>query len=148
MNEDLKFQEKLLELELLELLVNYIVKLKGLEHDEGIKNPFLDLKDLKLTKRNKTHYAIDGIFNVVRDNIEKENFLVSITIAQKMGNGYQDSPLLQLKKQNFCSLWETEKFIMPLIKSKINDTNYQCPPKVVIYTVIDETLEDICTDSI
>ncbi|XP_044727252.1 uncharacterized protein LOC123290932 [Chrysoperla carnea] len=117
-------------------VTQYNVKLKGIEPFENMKNPWLNFQELKLKKLNKTHFAIDGIFNILRNDIAVDKLLVSVHGAIKMSNGYQQSSLLKLDKQSFCNFWENDQILMPAVKKAINVTDVTCPPKVGIYGFI------------
>ncbi|XP_044727254.1 uncharacterized protein LOC123290934 [Chrysoperla carnea] len=99
-----------------------------MEKYDGIKDPVWDLQDLKMKKVNKTHYALDGIYTVLRDNIPREDIKMSFYAARRKGNGYEPLPFAQLHKKDFCDCWENDQFVMPAIKNSINETNYKCPP--------------------
>ncbi|XP_044727250.1 uncharacterized protein LOC123290930 [Chrysoperla carnea] len=120
--------------------LNYDIKIKGIEPMTDFKDPFCDLKDVKMKKLNKTHYTIDGIYTILREDIPSDDLLMSIHIALKKGNGYIESSLVQLHKRKYCDMWDNEQFLMPDVKRHIqcisnskNSTELLCPPLVGTY---------------
>ncbi|XP_044726824.1 uncharacterized protein LOC123290632 [Chrysoperla carnea] len=116
----------------------YNVKIKGWEQISGGDNPLIDLSTFKLSKFNKTNWAINGIIRVLRSDISRENYLFTLQGAIKYGNGYQDSPLLSLHKKPYCDLFENDIFLIPDILAHLkNTTRPPCPLPVGDYELID-----------
>ncbi|XP_044727251.1 uncharacterized protein LOC123290931 [Chrysoperla carnea] len=115
--------------------ITYNVKLKGIEPYEDIKDPVWLITEMKLKKINKTHFAINGLYSVLRDNIPTDDLLMSFHAAQKKSNGYQESALIQLINKNYCDLWNNEQLIFPTLKKSINATDYKCPPAKGHYAI-------------
>ncbi|XP_044726503.1 uncharacterized protein LOC123290401 [Chrysoperla carnea] len=100
-------------------------------------NPYIKYQSMKMKKVNRTHYVMDGTVEVLRDDISKDDLLITILGAQKKTNGYQQSSLVQLEKKNFCEYIRTEKMVMEdVIKcTNITDIFNKCPPPKGVYSV-------------
>ncbi|XP_044726817.1 uncharacterized protein LOC123290628 [Chrysoperla carnea] len=112
------------------------IKIKGFESFDNIENRLHDLKELKLTKANKTHWTINGVMTILRDDIPRERMMLSIRGAQKWGNGYQESSLFQINNINLCNYWYNDKIFMPSLRKSFNYTNLGCPYPVGTYAIV------------
>ncbi|XP_044727253.1 uncharacterized protein LOC123290933 [Chrysoperla carnea] len=114
------------------------MKVKSFEQITGAINPIFDISKLKLTKFNKTNWAWNGIMRFLRSDIPREKYLYTLQGAMKFGNGYQDSPLLTLRKKPFCDLFETDTFLVPDILAHLkNTTKFPCPIPVGDYELVE-----------
>ncbi|XP_044726820.1 uncharacterized protein LOC123290630 [Chrysoperla carnea] len=112
--------------------------MKGIEQSDDIKNPYEDIKELKLKKMNKTHWSLNGLIKILRDDIPRERLLYSLRGATKKGNGYSETSLFQWNKLNYCEIWCNEPLFMPSVRASINYTGSNCCPYPVgTYAMVD-----------
>ncbi|XP_044727260.1 uncharacterized protein LOC123290939 [Chrysoperla carnea] len=89
-----------------------------------------------MKKMNKTHYALNGHYSVLRDDVPKEDLKMNFYVDHKKGSGYESVSLINLRKADYCEKWDHEQMVFPAIKKSINETNYPCPPKKGHYALI------------
>ncbi|XP_044729169.1 uncharacterized protein LOC123292517 [Chrysoperla carnea] len=87
-----------------------VPRIKGIVQDPNFME-YYDTSGVKITKFNKTTYALTGNF-VIKQRLDHLKF--SVSMAKKMGNGYIPMPVIE--KSDYCGTLKT-----PAIKQQFED---------------------------